>query len=251
MVIPQLSAVARYTWDSSITTSSGNSSGMNVVSYGITSLASAINCVDGSCVNFMLGSYLELPMRDFGLYKGTSFSFWFKPMSGCGANARLLAFGNSFNDSMLIGRSVQSQKLEFIVRRPNMQAAVYVAEDNTWQESVWKHIIWTILPLTSARDSAVWEIYINGTLAAAVDGLFPTSYANAFVGKGISNDDAPFVGYMDSLTVFPDALSDNEIRLVYEVSVACTCLAALVYDVSNPCYTNVQLSKYLVIVYLR
>jgi hypothetical protein len=193
---------------------------MSVVAYGVTLLAPVASCKDGPCVHLLSGNYLKMPAHDYGQYEGLSISLWFKPMHGCGASARLVDLGNTPSDNIVIGRSGGSNRLEFIVRRPNTLSSVYIGEENTWpHEGIWRHVIWTLDPLTSVRDTAVWKIFIDGTVTAALDGLFPVSqiYGSALVGKGSSSSDGPYVGYMDSLTVFSAALGDNEARLIYAV----------------------------------
>ena len=86
-----------------------------------------------------------------------------------------------------------------------------------WQNNVWKHIIWVIMPKTSAKLTAEWHVYFDGVLTLTHDGYYPRSgLMSGWIGKDAGNSN-PYVGYMDSFMVFPMALHWSEAQEIYMV----------------------------------
>ncbi len=174
---------------------------------------------------------------NLGAYSGLSFSVWYKPASGAGPTARIFEFtGSSGQINLGMRRNSSSSKLKVYVRRSASADSSFTAEEGTWQAGVWKHVTWTIAPISSSSSSAaLWKLYVDGNMTAMVDGLYPMSgdYDESYIGGAASDSDGGYVGNLDTFFVFSQALFDQEARLVYRVSV---CVNVCVRERINKVY---------------
>ena len=217
-----------------------NMTELSLLASGITALSPIRECKDGMCARFINGSWFKLPTYKYGQLAGMTVSMWIKPSNVSGADARIFDMSNSDKTSrMAMYRDGSSSKLGFSVTRGGKTTTFVTVEDKSWDDSdVWKHVAWTLGPTIGSLRQPSWSIYVDGNLTATVDGFYPegvvldSSYigraapaaAAAATGGGGETrrqavaSEGQFLGYMDSFMMYPEALSDNEVRLVYLVS---------------------------------
>ncbi len=216
----QLRPVAHYTWDSSVTRTSGSIPTMNLTANGVRTLSSVAECKDGACVRLASGQFFTVPPHNYAQYTGLSFSVWYKPMAGFGATARIFEFGDRIGQANFgLGRSMLSSRLELFVRRSATSSYVFTTANGMWLDGIWQHIIWTIAPDAEVAGAATWKLYVDGNLTAVVAGLYPASaeYSQAYIGASLAGIEGMYVGYLDSFALFSDVLTDNEARIMYSV----------------------------------
>ncbi len=178
-------------------------------------------CKDLSCVKLAAGSYLKLPVHNFGRYAGLTFSLWFKPLDTAGSGARLFDFGSGAEvNNIYIAREGATSSTRFQVLRTGKRG-LFVVAPNTWTASIWRHIVWTLTPTSSVPFmDATWSIFIDGKFVADKVAYYPPD-ANLtwnYIGKSSRDSDGAFAGYLDSFHIYPAALSFNEARALSWVS---------------------------------
>ncbi len=104
----------------------------------------------------------------------------------------------------------------------------YPTPDDLWIPGVWQHITWVIIPRADATLHARWRIFVNGTFYAEIDSfsLKNLEYIQTYIGRTRYGQGGIYSGYMDEFMIFPFALTDNEVRLLAQVS---SCLYTSVY----------------------
>ncbi len=93
----------------------------------------------------------------------------------------------------------------------------YVAS-GSWVDDEWRHVTWASVK-TTATDAA-WDIYINGVRSGSKTGKWPTvaAMATSYIGKSTAEADSQYVGFLDSLLVFPAALEATHALGLAQVS---------------------------------
>lgn len=236
----QAEPLLHYSWDTSLTLNMGNKSELSLSASGITAFPPMTECGrDGLCPKFISGVSFKLPSYKYGELAGLTMSMWIKPSNESGANARIFEMSNGAKTSTVaMYRDGSSSRLAFSVSRGGATKTFVTVEDKTFQANAWKHVAWTLGPTIGSLRQPSWSIYVDGNLTATVDGFYPegveldSSYigraapaaAAAATGGGGETrrqavaSEGQFLGYMDSFMMYPEALSDNEVRLVYLVS---------------------------------
>ena len=209
-----------FSWDASLLKDVANDPPYQLTASGITAVSGVSECKDQSCVATGSNAYLQLPATNFGQYAGLTFALWFKAKAESGAGSTLLDFGNGASgDGIKVARGGETDQVSFTVRFTTAAQTRTSSVSGVWQANVWRHLVWTLAP-TETGTGATWKIYVDGGLAATVtDGAYPSdaSYTQNYVGKGSGAGDGAFVGYMDSLIIFPGALSEDFVRFVLQV----------------------------------
>ncbi len=100
------------------------------------------------------------------------------------------------------------------------------SDSGVWVANEWRHVVWTLS--RQADGAAEWRIYIDGQLEVNVTKVFPddgTLLSNVIGASNIGRL-SPFYGYMDTVEVFPVALTDSEAKRLYMVILfsLCTCV---------------------------
>jgi hypothetical protein len=158
-----------------------------------------------------------VPAVNLGQYPALTFAAWYKPATGFGTYARVFDFGNGEGiDNILVARQGTSTSLEFSLIRSG-SLSQYITGADVWTTGMWRHFAWTLLPTDSTR--ATWCVYIDGQLIKSFVGWYPESKrltAN-YVGKSSWKSDGPFVGFIDTFSVYSAALSAEEVLTLSKV----------------------------------
>ncbi len=101
-----------------------------------------------------------------------------------------------------------------------MSYTSYVTPDGYWKVGIWQHVAWTLNPLTADKYASSWRIYFDGVLLNTFEGNYPENRSLdwAYIGRSWYRQDGIYHGYMDSFTVFPIALTQNEVVLNMQVT---------------------------------
>jgi hypothetical protein len=143
-------------------------------------------------------------------------------MSGSGAYARLFDFGEGPNlGTIFVSRYSTEDRLYFGGHLDGINYVDHAADAGTWTVDQWRHAVLTITPITQLE--AQYDLYLDGALIA-------TKYWKPLVSKflfsnylGKSNwQDGPYVGMMDSFSIYSVALNIAEITSLLRVSPATT-----------------------------
>jgi hypothetical protein len=231
----QTSPLVYYTWDESVTANAADISKPLTATGNATSLSPGSECKYGTCIRFTNDVCMQIPLYNLAqATSGLTVSFWIKPDPGSGPDARLVVFSNvDATASVSVYRSDATGGIVFAVSRPTEGTYTYNVTDSDsstdmWQSGTWTHISWSITATSSPPGAeATWKMYINGELVAtAVDGMYPADadLDASFLGACADSTDLEgYIGYMDSFMLYGEALTDNEIRIIYLVS-ACLCV---------------------------
>ena len=221
----------QFSWDVSLLKDVVNQPPYKVAAMGIRAVSPTSECKDQTCVALASNAYLSLQTVNFGQYGGLTFAFWFKAKSESGAGSTVLDFGRGANaDNIVVARKGDTDQMSFTVRVTSAGVAMTTSVSGVWQANVWRHVVWTLAP-TGTGTGATWRVYVDGVLGAVADGAYPVNadLTQNYIGKGSGALDAAFVGYMDSLVMFPDAMSEDYVQVVFQVGQAlcvCVCVVA-------------------------
>jgi hypothetical protein len=214
-------ALLHYTWDISLTSNMANNTNLNLSAIGITTFSPVKDCNDGFCAKFVSGTHFKLPTYRYAQQSGLTVAMWIKPSNESGAGSRIFEMSDADGTtSVAMYRNGTSSKLGFSVKRGGSTSMFVTVENNTWKSWAWQHVVWTLGSESGAFGQPVWNIYIDGSLTATVDGLYPSSVDldSSYIGRAKSAGQGQYLGYMDSFMVFQHELSGNEARLIFLVS---------------------------------
>jgi hypothetical protein len=194
------------------------------------------SCKDQSCAYNDGGSYVQLPAYNWGSFPGLSFSLWYKCVSVANGNdQRLLDFGNGdLLHNIAFGRSGGTTKMTFFIVSPSKEIKEWVSAANVWVVNEWRHVTWSLAP--STRSGAQWRIYIDGVLSGALTSIYVADRVldKNFLTKSSSPASAVYAGYIDSVYIYPVAISSGEAAQLFAVSLCAytyihRCMCVYVY----------------------
>ncbi len=219
-----MDAIGVYSFDYTATNDSANFPGFHLTSTRV-QVVNTSACKHAGCAFFSSGALLRLPSYNWGQNSALSFSVWFMPTQNS-ANATIFDIANGPEaHNILCGRKGNTDRLQFVVRRAAATRVFQAWESRpgAWKLHEWVHVVWT-LERIGTSGLGWWHIYLDGTLAGRLIGLFPESVllTSALLGESNFAADGAFVGFMDSVDILAAALGWNEVRALYMVS-ACGC----------------------------
>ena len=154
---------------------------------------------------------------NLGQYPALTFSVWFKPGVGSGANARLFDFGNGrLQNNIVSSRSKTSDAMDlYVIRGSSVNS--YATAAGTWASGVWKLFTWTLEPTDATLST--WSVYFDGLFTASVVKFYPVNIdlTSSYIGKSNFPADGVFVGSLDSFVVYPAALKAAEVLALFKV----------------------------------
>jgi hypothetical protein len=231
----QSQPLVHFTWDTDTVLNTGSVPDMNLTATGVTSTAPASTCgKDGPCIKLNLGEYFALPAYNFGQHSELTFSMWFRPDPAAAAWTRLFECGVHTTDKNIeISRKADTTQMRFMIRRPD-GSAQYDTPTGAWQSNVWRHFIWSIARKPDSTTTATWKIYLDGLLVHVGDGVHPADDVvnDIYLGRAAESTASPYSEYMDSFRITPVAVTANEARLLFTVSLLRRSIVCLVLDCS-------------------
>jgi hypothetical protein len=203
-----------YTFGNDVTTdTSGNGYHLTSSVYPVLETSTA-SCKGSKCVKFDEASsqYLNLPAHSFGQYvSGFTFSFWFKSDGGGNEWTRIFDFGNGeSSDNILV-----TKDLYFRIQRGTSESSTNLDDPTT---GVWTHVVWTINPSSVGSTSAIWNIYIDGSLKSTeTDMHYPKDIvlSNMYLGRSNKASESTYNGWIDDFRIFGYAVTADEALLLY------------------------------------
>ena len=233
-----------FSWDVSLIKDVANVPPFLLAASGMNAVSPTSECKDQGCVATASNEYLLLPDHRYGWYAGLTLAMWFKPKAESGAGSTLMELGNGADkDGIKVARNGETDQVSLTVRLANGEvASTWSSGGGVWQPDVWKHLCWTLAPAAATGTAATWKMYVDGALVAQVAGAYPADgvYTQNYLGRGSGAGDGAFVGYLDSLVMFPDAISDDYVLFIFQVLCrvyyVChvSCIAPVKFHITHP-----------------
>jgi hypothetical protein len=199
---------------------SSTSEGLELTTKGIWNVAPPSECKDVACLKVHPGGQLQFLAYNFGRHPGLTFSIWFKPISTSSNNSKIFDFSDSAAQyGILLGQHAATDQVLFGVTNAGIEWQ-WKSPAGLWSAGVWRHIVWTLTPALSMAERPTWAIYFDGVLWTTFISGYPAETELSF--NYLGNDRAAsgqFVGYLDSLYIFPEVMGDHEAKSLFKVSI--------------------------------
>ncbi|HEX8683017.1 MAG TPA: LamG-like jellyroll fold domain-containing protein, partial [Ardenticatenaceae bacterium] len=161
------------------------------------------NCpvANGQNLQFSAGKQLSAAASSDFQQESFSVAIWVNPTEGHN-NGHIFGQGSDF---YIRYRYYDSNTDSLVVHMDNF-ARLYV--DTVFNEGQWNHLV-----VTYDAPSQTLTVYMNGTNVGSASNVPPITYGNFPLSMGAS--DAPFVGAIDDVQMWNEALSETEVLDIY------------------------------------
>jgi hypothetical protein len=189
--------------------------------YGGATVSNADYKVGGSSLYLNSASSQYVQTANFTpTTNGLTFSFWYRSNANP-SWGRIFDFGNGANvDNILC--SPNGDNLNKLGFRCNYKSDpntnnFYLTDISSYNDNVWRHVVWTLTYAAAGSATSVWNIYINGIYKATNTHYYPeTAITRTQCYLGKSNWADPYYnGYIDDFRIYNRVLSSSEIHNIY------------------------------------
>jgi hypothetical protein len=222
----QVKAIASFNWDTSVTVDSSVSPvvpGIELMTKGIRRVAPRAECKDLSCLKVSHGTYLQFPTYNFGREFGLTFSIWFRPASNSSNHSRLFDFSDSAGQNgILLGQFADTDTMLFSVKNAGT-VWEWKSPRGMWKAGVWRHVVWSFAAAFSVAERPMWAVYFDGYLWSNFVSAYPADVELDlnYLGRASMGTQGQFVGYLDSLYIFPETMTGRDAKSLFQVSRGC------------------------------
>ena len=186
------------------------------------SLVENSRIVGGSAMSFSAASSQYLKLPDFTpTTNGLSFSVWYNS-TNTGSWGRIFDFGNGsgFYNIFISPTNYITNKLNLTLYGNGGSALTSITlDDPSYNDSTWRHVVWTLTYDVSYNPGSTWKVYINGQLNKySTTSYYPDTTVIRrmnYIGKSNWSADASYNGYIDDFRVYNRVLSAAEVSQLY------------------------------------
>jgi hypothetical protein len=162
--------------------------------------------------------FMKLPSMYLDSTKGVTMGCWFRTTDTGGIYPRIFTLGADSGTTSQIGFGMTTGRKLTVFSRDTTVRTWDPCIQNTVNDGVWRHFMFTINGGTTDAVGATWRVYINGVLISKYTNMYYPTTGNRtynYVGRSNNSVDSTFDGQISEVFMANTELKPEEVFALY------------------------------------